>query len=220
MKVGAPMPSANEIRTGLTETANNWRWLAVIWHVVLIVLVAAFLARWRPSARLIAWIAIVPIVSVSALSWASNNPFNGIVFATLAVALAAAATRMPGSAVQFERSWRAVGGAALLVFGWIYPHFLLTESWTEYTYATPFGLIPCPTLSGAIGSTLMIRSLRTASWSLPLIAAGVLYGFVGVFALHVLLDVGLLAGVLVLATAVAVRDSESEMESDQNCPAH
>jgi hypothetical protein len=200
------MPSANEILTGLAETVNHWRWLSVIWHFVLFALVLAFLAGWRPSTRLIEWIAILPLLSVSALSWASNNPFNGIIFAALAVALAGATTQMPGGAVQFERSWPAVAGAALLVFGWTYPHFVSTRSWTEYAYAAPFGLIPCPTLSVVIGFTLIIRNLSTANWSLPLIAAGALYGLVGVFALRVPLDVGLLSGALLLA-AVAARSA-------------
>jgi len=197
------MPSPDAILAGLSETANTYRWLAIIWHALLSALVVAFLAGWRFSTRLIAWVAVASILSVSALSWASNNPFNGIVFAALAIALVAAAIRTQGVAVELERPWRAIPGAALLMFGWMYPHFLSTESWTEYLYAAPFGLVPCATLSVAIGLTLMIRSVGTAAWNALLATAGVLYGVVGVFALHVPLDVGLLSGALVLAAVVA-----------------
>src|SRR6476646_4929713 len=199
------MPSTDVILAGLSETANTYQWLAVAWHVLLSALVVAFLAGRRLSARSIAWIAVASIVSVSALSWASNMLFNGIAFAALAIVLAAAAIRTPQVAIEFERRWRIMPGAALLILGWTYPHFLSTESWTEYLYAAPFGLVPCATLSVVIGVTLMVRNIGTAAWAAPLAAAGVLYGVVGVFALHVLLDVGLLAGALVLAVVIASR---------------
>jgi len=197
------MPSTDVILAGLSETANTYRWAAVAWHVLLSALVVASLAGWRLSTRVIAWFAVASILSVSALSWASNLPFNGIAFAALAIVLAAAAMRTRRVAIEFDRSWRIMPGAALVILGWTYPHFLSTESWTEYLYAAPFGLVPCATLSVVIGLTLMIRNIGTAAWSAPLAAAGVLYGVVGVFVLHVLLDVGLLSGALVLAVVIA-----------------
>jgi hypothetical protein len=197
------MPSADAILTELSETANTWRSLAITWHLLLSALLVALLAGWRFSTRPIAWVAIAPILSVSALSWASNNPFNGTVFAALAITLAGATIRTHGVAIELERPWRVIPGAALLMFGWTYPHFLTTDSWTEYLYAAPFGIVPCATLSVVIGLTLMIRNVGTAAWSAPLAAAGVLYGIVGVFMLHVLLDVVLLSGALILAVVVA-----------------
>ena len=99
-------------------------------------------------------------------------------------------------------------GVLLVAFGWTYPHFLKAESWTAYVYATPFGLLPCPTLSTAIGVTLVFGVLRSAPWSTVLAVAGITYGAIGVFSLGVTLDYGLLAGATVLGAAVV---SESTM---------
>ena len=43
-----------------------------------------------------------------------------------------------------------------------------------YAYASPFGLLPCPTLSVVIGLTLIFGGLQSTAWSVLLIAAGVL----------------------------------------------
>lgn len=201
------MPSADAILAGLSEAANAWRPLAVAWHLLLAALFVVLFAGWRLSTRLIAWTVIASIVSVSALSWLSKNPFNAFVFATLAIALALAARRTPGTAVALERPSRAITGVALVVFGWTYPHFLSTQSWMEYLYAAPLAVVPCATLSMAIGLALLVRGLRPAAWCAPLAAAGVLYGLVGVFALRVLLDVTLLLGALALAAVTALERS-------------
>lgn len=173
------------------------------WHLVLASLLGAFLIGCRLSTRLIAVTGVALVLSVSALSWFSGNPFNGTVFAALAIGLARATIRTPGAAAQIDSLRRALPGAALVVFGWTYPHFVSTDSWTEYAYAAPLGLIPCPTLSVVIGVTLLFREVGTSAWTVPLIITGFLYGFVGVFALDVVLDVVLLAGAFILTLAAA-----------------
>jgi hypothetical protein len=198
------MPSADAILAGLVETANAWRSLAIAWHLLLAGLLVACLAGSRLATRAIAMMAVASVLSVSAISWVSGNPFTGTMFAALALTLGAAATRIPPVGIQVDTSRRGLTGVALVVFGWTYPHFVSTDSWIEYAYAAPFGLIPCPTLSVVIGLTLLVRNLGTAAWMVPLIVVGAFYGIVGVFALNVVLDVPLLAGALVLAVAAAV----------------
>lgn len=195
------MPTADAILAGLTAIANAWRWLAVAWHTLIALLVCAFLAGRRPSDRLIAFVAIALIFSVSTVSLAAGNPFNGIVFAGLAVLLLVAALRAHPTPIRVDEPSRAAPGTALVLFGMVYPHFVVTRSWTEYAYASPIGLIPCPTLAAVIGFTLIFRNLRTTAWTVPLIVAGLLYGVVGVVVLGVALDTGLLAGALVLGMA-------------------
>ena len=198
------MPSADAILAGLAETANTWRSLAIAWHLLLAGLLVAFLAGIRLSTRAIAMVAVASVLSVSAISWVSGNPFNGTMFAALALALGGATTRIRPVGIQIDTSRRALAGIALVVFGCTYPHFVSTESWIEYAYAAPFGLIPCPTLSVAIGLTLLVRNVGAATWVVPLIVVGFLYGIVGVFALNVVLDVVLLAGALVLTVVAAI----------------
>jgi hypothetical protein len=200
------MPSAEVILAGLAETANTWRSLAIAWHLILAALLVAFLAGCRLSTRLIAVIAVALVLCVSALSWVAGNPFNGLVFGALAIVFARATVRTPGAVAQIENLRRALPGAALVVFGWTYPHFVSTDSWTEYAYAAPLGLIPCPTLSVVIGLTMLVHATWTSAWTVPLIIVAFAYGIVGVFVLKVALDVVLVAGALVL-TAVAVHES-------------
>jgi hypothetical protein len=68
-----------------------------------------------------------------------------------------------------------------------------------------------------IGITLIFLGLHSTGWSVLLVAAGVLYGVIGVFSLRVSLDVSLLGGAIVLGGMVAadpivrrVRASEHE----------
>jgi hypothetical protein len=103
--------------------------------------------------------------------------------------------------IRASPGW-AFGGAAFLVFGGLYPHFLTTDTWTAYAYASPFGLLPCPTLSVVIGFTLAVGGFHSAPWNVALAAAGIVYGAIGVFGLGVALDVWLLGGGVLLGALV------------------
>ena len=196
------MPSADVILAGATAIANEWRGIAVIWHLVLAFACAALTIGWQPPTRWLALAMAAPFVSVSAVAWASSNPFNGTAFAILSALSIASAGRL--SRIPFERASLAyaIPGALLVVFGWVYPPFLHADSWTAYAYASPLGLLPCPTLSAVIGFTLIFGLARARSWGVPLAAAGTIYGVIGVFQLGVSLDYGLLAGAALLLFAL------------------
>ena len=199
------MPSPDTVLTGLATIANEWRWLAIAWHVVLAVLFAALFTGWWPSTRFVGHLLIAPLLSVSLVAWWSGNPFNGTVFAILAATLVGTAARFSNASVRLAPpAWR-VAGVATSMFGWMYPHFLRTDSWTTYLYASPLGLLPCPTLSMVMGMTLLFQSLRSRVWGTALVVAGLVYGTVGVVRLGVTLDWGLLFASAILAAAV-VRD--------------
>jgi hypothetical protein len=91
----------------------------------------------------------------------------------------------------------------------IYPHFLETDRWTAYTYAAPLGLIPCPTLAAVIGLTMIRGPFASKPWSLTLAAAGLIYGAIGVVRLGVRLDIALLVGAAIIASAAALPHSPS-----------
>ena len=200
------MPSPETVLAGLTAIANDWRWLAITWHVLLGACLVAFFAGWRPPVRLSGYLLVAPLLSVSLTAWLAGNPFNAAVIAVLAGVLLSAAARLPNTAVQLASPVAVAAGVAVVAFGASYPHFVREESWLTYLYASPFGLLPCPTLSIVIGSTLIVSNLRSTSWSTPLVLTGLLYGAIGVFRLGVVLDHGLLLASGVLAVAVA-RDS-------------
>jgi hypothetical protein len=198
------MPPPEAILSMAATTANEYRTLAIGWHVFLGTILVALLAGWRPSNRFAGYVLAAPLLSVSAVAWASRNPFNGATFAALALLLIGFATRLSKEPVNIASSFLLLTGALLVAFGWTYPHFLTEHHWTEYTYAAPFGLLPCPTLSAVIGLTLVLGMLRSKAWSMTLAAAGFAYGAMGVFTLGVTLDHGLLAGATLLGVVAGV----------------
>ena len=86
----------------------------------------------------------------------------------------------------------------MIAFGLIYPHFLNTDSFIKYLYASPLGLVPCPTLSLLIGFVLLYNGFGSNSISIAFIVIGLFYGIFGVFKLGVYLDLGLLFGTITL----------------------
>lgn len=200
------MPTPNELLAGLTALANDWWPLAVVWHAWLAVILLMLAGGWRPWARTVGRLTIPPVTSVAAVALIAGNPFNGAIFTLLTVLLVHATVRLPAAPVRLDSHPRVTAGAALILLGWTYPHFLHDPSWTTYFYAAPFGILPCPTLSVAIGITLVFANLRAFRWSVGLTLAGILYGLVGVIVLGVLLDGVLLFGALALAVAL-LRDA-------------
>jgi hypothetical protein len=192
------MLTAREILEGLTRIANQWQTLAVVWHILLAVFLAALVWGWRPSRPLAGGLIAVLMASVSILAWVAGNPFNGSVFGLLSLALIVLTLRMPRTTVSLSPPWAVFTGTLLVAFGWIYPHFLQTGSWATYLYAAPFGLVPCPTLSVALGLTLIFNGLGSRAWPLVMAAAGLLYGLFGAFQLGVLIDFVLIGGAITM----------------------
>jgi hypothetical protein len=195
--------TVESILSWATAVANDWRVLAMWWHIAFTALVIALVSGFHPTRRLLGFMLALPVISVAVLAWISRNPFNALSFTVLAVLLSRAASCLPLTTVAPASSGWVLAGAGLLAFGWTYPHFLITDTWTAYFYASPLGLLPCPTLSVVIGMTLIFGGLYSMAWSVPLFATGVLYGVIGVFILQVSLDVWLLSGSIVLGVMVA-----------------
>ena len=196
------MPSPEAILAEATAIANEWQSVAIIWHIVLAIAVVALGVGWQPPTRWLALTLAAPFISVSAVAWMFSNPFNGTAFAVFGVLLIVVARRF--SSIRFERASPlfSAAGVLLVVFGWMYPHFLRADSWTAYAYASPFGLLPCPTLSVVIGLTLIFGLTRERAWGAALAVAATIYGVIGVFQLGVSFDYGLLAGAAVLLFAL------------------
>jgi hypothetical protein len=94
----------------------------------------------------------------------------------------------------------------MIVFGLLYPHFLPAGTGWAYLYRAPTGLIPCPTLSLAVGVALFCGGLGSLAWAATLAGLGLFYGLFGVLRLRVGLDIGLAAGAAVLlVVALGIR---------------
>jgi hypothetical protein len=192
------MPTPDEILQTLAATAHAQAALAILWHILLAALIVALLLGWRPTQKMGAMALAVPLLSVSLLAWFYGNPFNGTVFLLSAAGLAAIGSRRPGARVEPAPVWASVIGVIMVGFGWVYPHFLEGAAWTEYLYRAPTGLIPCPTLSLAIGLALLANGFSSRAYSVTLGTLGIFYSLFGAFRLGVVIDIALLAGAVAL----------------------
>jgi hypothetical protein len=192
------MPTPSEILEGLATIAKNFGYIAILWHIIFAVVIVLLIAGWRPSRRFAATALPVSLLSVSIFAWIHNNFFNGIVFLLFAVLLAIIGLRLPKERVDSAPFWWIGIGILMVIFGWIYPHFLESGSWFKYLYAAPTGLIPCPTLSITIGFALLANGVSSRVWSLLLAVIGLFYGLFGAFRLDVHIDIGLFIGAVVL----------------------
>ena len=193
------MPSADDIRVSLATIVNDWRSLAVAWHLALAVAMVSVFAGWRPSARVAAVLTSTPLLSVSILAWLSGNPFNGAVFAVIALMLLSIGVQLADRKLTPPARPELLCGLTFVAFGWAYPHFLVAESPVSYLYEAPFGLIPCPTLLVVTGVSIGAGVFQSRAWLAILAMAAMGYGLIGVFLLNVIIDLALIAaaGVLV-----------------------
>lgn len=192
------MPKTDEIINGLQKIVNDYSTIAIIWHVIFYALIAALIFKWMPTNRLFALLICAPILSVAMLAFMSGNPFNGILFSLLTVLIIIIGLRVSSQPVQASQIIFMVIGILMIVFGLIYPHFIKPDSLLKYLYASPAGLIPCPTLSILIGFLLLYNGFGSQPLTLTFIVFGLFYGIFGVLKLAVYLDIFLVFGTVTL----------------------
>lgn len=208
------MPTTSELLSLAERIANDTLWLAVLWHAVLLGALLAFLTGWRPRRAIAMRLLALPVASVALVNFVAQSPFNGLVFATLAVVMIVLATRMTDDEIERAPDWQITAGHAFLAFGAFYPHFL-DGSPLWYAVGAPFGLLPCPTLAVLAGFTLIASGFSRA-WTLTLTFLTVFYGVLGVVQLGVTIDVVLvlmgfaLAGV---STSLAIKGAANAPRS-------
>jgi hypothetical protein len=190
------MPDPDEVLALQSMIAERGIAIAIAWHIAMAGVLVAVWRGWRPSRELARALLSLPLASVSAAAFAFGNPFNGIVLA-IGAGLLLALARHDEVPVSRPSSWQWWSGAALLAYGWVYPHFL-TGSPLAYLYAAPVGLAPCPTLSVVLGFALL-GGLGRRAWGTVLSVLGLFYGVFGIARLGVVLDVGLVAGASLVA---------------------
>jgi len=192
------MPNKEQILESLQSVSNDYSMVATIWHVALVAFFALLIFKFTPSNRLTGVLISFLLFSVALFAWIGGNPFNGTVFALLGILVVIFALRASLDPVQVSGLPFLIPGILMILFGLVYPHFLHTGSLLRYLYASPAGLIPCPTLSIAIGILLVFSGLGSPAMTLCLVVAGLFYGSFGAFRLGVQLDLFLLIGTLFL----------------------
>jgi hypothetical protein len=208
------MPTPNEILAGLAAIANDWRLVAIGWHILVGCSLVALIFGWRPARHLAASLLVLPLLSVSILAWIAGNPFNGSIFLIFTALLLYQARNLPDGPAHMARPITVIYGALMIAFGWVYPHFLTGSPWWTYLYAAPVGLVPCPTISIVIGFALLFNGFQGRAWPITLSILGFFYGAFGLFRLGVTLDLALLLGAaaLLITTLVPPRERIPENE--------
>jgi hypothetical protein len=192
------MPKTEDIISGLHSITNQYSAFANFWHVAFYLLIAFLVAKWQPANRLFAMLICLPLLSVAIFAWIYGNPFNGTLFLILSVLIFLFGFRIQPGSVSLSPFPFYLFGIIMIIFGIIYPHFLETGSFIKYLYASPVGLIPCPTLSIIIGFVLLYNGLGSQSITITLVIFGLFYAIFGVVKLAVYLDLFLLFGSLAL----------------------
>jgi hypothetical protein len=205
------MPTRDEILAGLTWLANEYTGIAVVWHAITFLLIAALFAGWKPKNNLMILMLTSLLMSVSAVASLQGNFFNASFFALLVIVSIYVTFRSGNDIIKGNKSWPDIIGLLLIIFGLFYPEFFKANSLLEYTYAAPTGLIPCPTLAVLTGFTLLYRGFGSATWAMALVISGMFYGLFGVFYLGMYLDWFLVAGssILLLNTLFASKETFS-----------
>jgi hypothetical protein len=192
------MPTPQEILAGLAGTTNDYWLVAAAWHGIFLILIFLLFSGWRPNKKLAGMLLVLPLLSVSVFAFLASNPFNAAVFLILSVILLIIWARFPAETVTLSGSYFLGAGLLMILYAWVYPHFMAEGLTLKYLYAAPMGLIPCPTLSLVIGFTLLFQGFGSKKWVITLVVAGLFYALFGIIRLEVFLDFGLLAGSLFL----------------------
>ena len=192
------MLTKEEILLGLTSIANEYSNIAIAWHIIVLILIIALFAGWKPANSLMILALSSMLMSVSAFASLQGNFFNAAFFAFIVILSIYSTLKAGNGSVSGDRSWPDIVGLILILFGLVYPEFLKTDSAIEYAYASPTGLIPCPSLLVLTGFALVYKGFKSQSWSFTIGVAGAFYGMFGVFYLGVIIDWVLIAGSIVL----------------------
>lgn len=195
------------ILASLRRIGEQGAWLAMAWHFAIAAAIACLLFGWRPSRRGLMLLLTAPLATVSAMAFGFGNPFNGTLFALLTIGLVILAITVRSRApLGAAPRWQRLVGGGLILFGLAYPHFAVGPALLDRLLAAPLGTLPCPTLAFVAGATLYAEGFDRPAWSWTLAVATALYGLVGVFVLHVWIDVPLFVAVgLLILQAVRAR---------------
>lgn len=189
------MPTAQQILENLSAIAQRALPLAIAWHAVVLVGLLAWARGYRLPRRADALLRCLALCSVSAAAWVFGNAFNGSVFALLTLVMIVLSLRGATGLPASDHLLMQTSGAALMAFGWLYPHFLgPAQPAFAYAYAAPLGTLPCPTLSFLIGLELLAGAPWGKLASRVLAVTGLFYGMWGTLRLGVWLDTPLSLG--------------------------
>ena len=192
------MPTPEEILNGLALAANRFTTLSIAWHLIVLIFIILLMTGRKFNTKIVAAGLSIFLLSVGIVAVLVSNPFNAIMFALAALLFGFITLKFKPVPVGLKWDLISVSGLVMVIFGFIYPHFLDGDNFYQYLYSAPMGLIPCPTLSVFIGITLMLHGFQSKKWMMTAALFGLFYGIFGVMRLKVVLDVLLIGGAFFL----------------------
>jgi hypothetical protein len=188
------MPIPEEILNGLALAANKFTALSIAWHIIVLLFLILLISGKKFNKKIIGSGLGIFLLSVGIIAVLVENPFNAIMFAVAAFLFGAYNLKFKPVKIGVKWDLVSVAGLVMVIFGFIYPHFLDGDHFYKYLYSSPMGLIPCPTLSVFIGFTMMFGGFHSKKWMITTALFGLFYGIFGVVRLKVDLDIMLIAG--------------------------
>lgn len=79
------MLKSEDIINGLQSIVNDYSTVAILWHAVFYIMIAALIVKWEPSNKIFGLLISLPLLSVAILAWITGNPFNGTMFSTATI---------------------------------------------------------------------------------------------------------------------------------------
>lgn len=192
------MPTPEEILAGLALAANKFVNVSILWHLIVLFFMIPLLMGKKFNTKHVSAGLGIFLLSVGMIAVLVSNPFNAVMFALAALIFGIITLKFKPVPISVKWDIISVIGLLLVVFGFVYPHFLENAPLYKYLYAAPMGLIPCPTLSAFIGITLMLHGFGSKKFMMTGALIGLFYGIFGVLRLKVYLDITLIAGALFL----------------------
>ena len=185
--------SSEQILAGLQITVDTYSGLRVVHHLFLIVVFIFFIFFKEKVSRLVSLYILLAFLTIFLTSLAPiRNIFYLIVFGFLTI-LAILEFLNPKNDYSMKGA-PTINIIIALVAGFLgfwYPHFV--EGYFKALYASPYGVIPCPTLLVILSFFLVFYPYTNRFFHWVLAIVGLFFGFFGLFVLKVRIDLALLA---------------------------
>lgn len=179
--------------------AGKYPVISILLHILIIALIITlFIPGFKQKRLTFDGVLTVIFASVASVALINGNPFNGVVFIILVVfAVFELFQRRNEITVPVFTSVsrgaviRNLLCMAAILVGILYPHFV-NVSPALLLFLSPIGIIPCPTLTVALGLLNLYYPKTNKGLYTVVTIAGMFYGLTGVFLLHVYTDIPLM----------------------------
>lgn len=178
----------------LNMVANNNLSVNLMMHILFILAGIGLVTIKNPlKSQLVNLFLVILSGSVFLHAAIFGNPFIGLLFLIMTLIMVFELIRRKNNFQFTESRLINITAVLLLVFGFVYPHFVNT-SLAEYILYAPVGIVPCPTLITILGFYLLNTNPNKVSyWTITVIST--IFSLIGIIMFKVYIDIVLLLAV-------------------------